>query len=447
MFAILTGNLAFADSRPEFEFQPSSVTLPVVIGQQATALVVIHNRTEAAMHDVRLTWLPTPGLDVQPATPPLLPVLAPHADYAWTLTLKPSIGLPASATAGVTTMVRPPGPAASPAPAPSVLAGNLRPPVTRVDQNIDFVLNYTTDLGGQERPQVTLKSLPVRTQDLGELNKAVEVEIKAALDSLGSSDSGSIYLVLKNNSARTFNISVTPIGTGELYCRNKRPRSLGRLKSAAQEDSLPFCFSSPIPPAVLTPYQTLVQDLRVKANDRLRPGKYVVVFQIMTQSWESGTPLWRSIVASQSVDVDLLGESAILKIALIPVFLLLPGMLLLLTVCLCRTLEGRWWRAADDEAFPLTHTDPNFWLVSVFLSLLIAIVPWLFTGHWYITRYGLQDIALLWFASILTGAVCYLFWWAYRHNRSIRVEEKAQMQAELEARKLQEPTFSEHHSP
>jgi len=435
-----------ADTRPDLEFQPSSVTLPVGIGQQAAALVVLHNRTEASLRDVRLTWLPAPGLEVQPPPPLSLSVLASHADYVWTLTFKPTHGLPTPASAGVTATTRPAGPVTNAPPGPSAVASSIGPPETRIDQNLELRLDYKTVVGGQQAAQVILKSLPVKTQDLADLDKALEIDIKTTLESLDSAQSGSIYLMLKNRSARTINItSITPVGRGDLYCRDKRAKSLG-YRTALPEDSLPFCFSYPIPPAILTPYQTLVEELQVKANRRVKAGKYLLVFQIAAQSYEGGVPLRRSLVVTQAVDVDVQGRSAILMIAAIPAFFLLPGMLLLLTIGFCRTLEGHWWRAADDQAFPLTLNGPSFWLVSVAISLLIAIVPWMFTVRWYFTRYGLQEIALLWFASILAGAVCYAVWWGYRHNRRLRAEEHTRMRLELAARDLRDHTFSQHHS-
>jgi hypothetical protein len=447
IFIIVSWSAAFAaDIRPELEFQPASVTLPIGIGQQATALVVLHNRTDASLRDVRLTWLPAPGLDIQPPPPLSLSVLGAHADYVWTLTIKPLHGLPTPVAAGVTSISRPASAATTLPPGPSAVPRSVGPPETRIDQDLELRLDYKTAGGGQEVRQVTLKSLPAKTQDLADLDKALDFQIKAALDSLGSSESGSIYLVLKNNSARTINItSISPVGRGDLYCRDKKPQFHG-YRTAMQEDSVPFCFSYPIPPAILTPYQTVVEELQVKANRRVKAGRYLLVFQIATQSYEGGVSVRHSLVVSQTVDVDVRGESAILKVAAVPLFFLLPGMLLLLAAGLCRALEGHWWPAADDEAFPLRFTDPSFWLISVIISLLIAIVPWMFTGRWYFTRFDLPNIALLWFASVLGGGVCYALWWAYRHNRRLHAEEHARMQVDLAARELQDRTFSEHDS-
>jgi len=128
-----------------------------------------------------------------------------------------------------------------------------------------------------------------------------------------------------------------------------------------------------------------------------------------------------------------LGQSAILTVAGIPAFFLLPGTLLLLTIGLCWSLEERWWPAPDQEEFPFKRTGANFWLVSVIISLLIAIVPWLFRKRWYFSRYGLQDIGLLWFASMLAGIGCYVIWWIYRNHRRLQVEERIRLRADAEA--------------
>ena len=160
------------------------------------------------------------------------------------------------------------------------------------------------------------------------------------------------------------------------------------------------------------------------------------MFHIVTQSSEGGAPALRSFIVSQPVDVDVPGEPAILTVAGIPVFFLLPGMLLLLTIGLCWSLEERWWPAPDRDRFPFKGSEPNFWLVSVIISLLIAILPWLFRKRWYFTRYGLQDVAWLWFASILAGIVCYVVWWLYRNHRRLLAEERIRLLADAEAAQL-----------
>ena len=66
MLSLLLSISAFpADAGPDLEFQPSPVSLPVGAGQQVTALIVVRNRTDAALRDLRLSWLPKPDLEVQ----------------------------------------------------------------------------------------------------------------------------------------------------------------------------------------------------------------------------------------------------------------------------------------------------------------------------------------------------------------------------------------------
>ena len=437
-FVAAPGMFAFsADAKPELEFQPASVNLAIGIGQQATALVVLHNSTSSTLRDVHLSWSQKPDLDVQPPSPLTLAVLAPHADHVWTLNIKPLHGMPAlpkpAAVAGNV------GPSAT----ASSVVGPPGPPETRIDESLDFLLQYKAVVGGREEAQAVVKSLPVKTQDLGDVDKVLDVQIKTALESLDSSETGSIYLVLKNNSARTINVtSITPVAKGEVFCPdgNTKLPLPNRPKSRPQEDSLPFCFLFAVPPVTLHPYQTDSKELLVRARDRVKAGKYLLVLEIKTQSYEGGVPLQRSIIVSQAVDVDVLGESAILKVAGIPAFFLLPGTLLLLTIGLCWSQEGRWgWRAPDGDTFPVKYTEPEFWLISVTISLLIAIVPWLFAGRWYFTRYGLQDIALLWFASILAGIGAYAIWWAYRDQRAKHAAAEARQREQDEAAR----TFSE----
>ena len=440
MFALAYGAPACAaEAKAELEFQPSSVTLAVGIGQQATALVVLHNPTNSALRDVRLSWLPRPDLDVEPPSPLTLPALAPHADYVWTLNIKPSHSLP---TPGA---LKPAATAGKPGPTPGMTASFSPPgpPETRIDESLDFLLQYKTPVSGREVTQVVLKSLPVKTQDLGDLDKALDVQIKTALETLESSETGSIYVILKNNSARTISVTgVTPIAKGNPFCLNgkTRPAPSG---GQADQDSLPFCFTSTFPAVTLSPYQTIIEELLVRAHQRVRAGKYLLVLQIATQSYEGGVPLRRNVVVSQAIDVAVLGESAILKVAGIPAFFLLPGTLLLLTISVCWSLEKRWWRAPDGDEFPLKYTDPNFWLVSVTISLAIAFFLLMAEHRWYFASYGLPDIGMIWFASILAGILCYLIWWTYRDERRKRAEAEQQQKEKDEAAR----TFSEKDQP
>jgi len=429
LFALVLSRPAFpADAKPELEFQPSTVSLPVGVAQQATTLIVVHNPTDASLRDLRLSWLPTPGLDVQSTTPLSLAALAPRADHVWTLAIKPARVLATPAVARPSAMARPGGPEAG---VFTTVAPPLGQQETQIDENLNLRLDYETVLGGRTSPQVILKSLAVKTETLGDLDKILDVQIKTTLESLESLQWGSIYLVLKNNSARTINIvNIAPIGRGVSFCQGSETPYRG----------LPFCFLSSFHSLILAPYQTAIEEFPVRASDRLKAGKYLLVFQITIQASEGGAPLRRNILISQDVDVRALGQSAILTVAGIPAFFLLPGTLLLLTIGLCWSLEQQWWPAPGHDEFPFKCTEPNFWLVSVVISLLIAIVPWLLRKRWYFTRYGLQDVGLLWFASILAGIGCYAIWWTYRNHRRLQAEERirllADAAAQLRARRL-----------
>src|ERR1039457_5331989 len=65
---------------------------------------------------------------------------------------------------------------------------------------------------------------------------------------------------------------------------------------------------------------------------------------------------------------------------------------------------------AKTAAFPLEYLKPDFWLVSITISLLMAMLYWLRVRRWYFVSYGLQDIALVWFVSIILGILGYTVW-------------------------------------
>ena len=305
-------------------------------------MIVLHNRSDAGLRNLRLSWSPRPELDIHPTTPLTLAALAPHADYVWTLAITASHASAPPSAAVPSAMARPGGPEAG---AFTAIAPPFGPQLAQIDENLDLRLDYETVAGGKTSPQVILKSLPVKTENLNDLDKILDVQIKTTLASLDSSQWGSIYLVLKNTSPRTFNIvNIAPIGSGVSYCQESRvPLPYG---------SLPFCFYSSLHSVTLGPHQTAIEEFPVKGHTRVKPGTYLLVFHIVTQSPEGGAPVLRSLIVSQPVDVDVPGQPTILIVAGIPVFFLVPGMLLLLTIGLCWSLEERWWYAPTGTASP-----------------------------------------------------------------------------------------------
>ena len=160
VFALaLTAPALPADAQPDLEFQPATIILPMGTAQQATALIVLHNRSDAGLRNLRLSWLPKPSLDVHPTTPLTLAALAPHADYVWGLAIAPSHAPAPAGTARPSATARPGGPEAG---AFTAMAPTFGPQRAPIDENLDLRLDYETAAGGRTSPQVILKSLPVR---------------------------------------------------------------------------------------------------------------------------------------------------------------------------------------------------------------------------------------------------------------------------------------------
>ncbi len=211
-----------------------------------------------------MSWLPKPSLDVQLTAPMSLAALAPHADYVWTLAIKPAHTRAAPAAAGPSATARPGGgPEGGFFTTQNPSLGQQR---TQIDENLHLRLDYVTVAGGLPSPQVILKSLPIKKQDLGDLDQILSVQIKTTLESVDSSQWGSIYLLLKNNSARTINImNIAPIGRGVSFCQGGKTPYGG----------FPFCFYSSFHSLILAPYQTAIEEFPVKASNTLKLGKYL----------------------------------------------------------------------------------------------------------------------------------------------------------------------------
>jgi hypothetical protein len=300
-----------------------------------------------------LSWLANDRLKVASQASVQLPELAPHADHVWELSVTPS------------------------------------QPGEKIAETLHLRLDYATLVGGKLVPQVVFSLMDVKSRELDALDKLVDVQVKTTLNSLETSRTGSVYLVISNKSSETFMVKgIAPIGNPDFI----ELKLLPDFKEST-----------------LQPYQNLVQEVQATAKWRVPPGKYLLIFKVTLDS--IGGTSWRegSVIVSQDVTVGVVGESAILQALGLPSFFLLPGCLAVLAASLCWR-SGWLRRGVKTGEFPLEYLKPDFWLVSITISLIMAMLYWLIARRWYFVSYGLQDIALVWFVSIILGILGYTVW-------------------------------------
>lgn len=363
---VFLNSAVFAQSeKVAIEVVPSLVEL-LPTGEKVQVLVVIHNPTTKTLRNVQLSWLSdtriVPTNDI-----PTVKMLVPNGEFAWRLLLS-------------------------------------QPPGELVSGNGYLRINYTWQQTekADEIPGVLLSSLQLKSRELSTTEKILSVEVKANLESLNENHPSVAYLVMTNKSNGNIEVKkVWPLKPSFIFICFPQDKCTQECKT----DNIPVTFK-------LSPHQTRVIPIKITASDSVQPGKHLLVFKVDFKWSEAGNQLG-NIVVTQEVKVGVLGESEMLTLLGIPSFLILPGFLMLVTI-------SQLWNCgifkSPEQAgeFPLQVDKPGFWVVSITISGIMAVLYPLFTKRNYLDSYGLKDIAVVWCVSILLGLVTYIAIYAAR---------------------------------
>lgn len=364
-FALLTATFpAATEAAITVELQPSSLAF-AADGKPLTVLVVVRNGTSDHISDVRLTSFPDPDIRVD-AVPPIA-TLAPGSDDTWSVPVS---------TGGVA-----------------------------VDGRVVLRIDYVSQSGNAAPvKKIAVVTLPVKTQERTPVAQIADVEIKTTLESLDQQHPGQLYLVVTNKSGGP--VDMLPI--------------------EAQGPS--FIHIDTTPRVTLTPREVRAMPIGVQAKDIVQPGKQVIVIPVRLEWRIAGRPEpeHATIVATREVTVGVFGESEILKLLGVPTFVLLPGFLVLITVSWLWK-NGVFREPDAKREFPLEALKPEFWIVAITASAIVAYAYRLYAHRDYLTAYGLEDVIKVWITSIFVfGVGSYLliaaiawawrWWWKLREN-------------------------------
>jgi hypothetical protein len=393
-------------AQPDTEVLPNSVELPPG-GQITHVLVVFRNATDTDLLDVTLSWLNDEAVIISPAAPLHLARLAPHAETAWTLEFSQ------------------PG---------------LDPVVGSVRLRIDYKEGSVT--------KIVAQSVALKSREPVQIDKYLDAKIQTTLETLDTYHPGKVNLLLTNKLGRQILLDIRAKGP-DFICFSSDQKDceagavaegvgwMRRLASVFQRGAIPVGSVQSSSQAErhgvrIEPYQTHIEVFEVGARERVEPGKYLLAFEIFL-SPSSAQSATRSVVKTQVVEVGVLAESAILKVMGVPSFLLLPGSILMLTV-------GLFWKVGSSrsasEAERLREAiDPTkgyFWLISITISGLMAVIFRVVFGWWYFVRYGLADVVFVWLASVIAGALIYtLIYWIELHRTPTEKDEPAELLMKL----------------
>jgi hypothetical protein len=157
----------------------------------------------------------------------------------------------------------------------------------------------------------------------------------------------------------------------------------------------------------LAPREVDVYSFSIETEERVQPGKYLLLFEVAFEWEQAGLSRKGNAVATQEVEVGVFGVSEILAVLGAPSFLVLPGFLMLITWRLLNRLLRK------DVKLQLQVKTPEFWLVAITLSLVAAFVYPIITDFFgqprnYLEGYGLRDVTYVWFAVILLTILFYI---------------------------------------
>jgi len=279
---------------------------------------------------------------------------------------------------------------------------------------------------------LTLGSLPVGNANAADSGKSKEedsstsktealvadVSILSSMNEISDYRPGFIYIIVKNRSDSL--ITVKKIDIAEypefLHIRPAYPRAFfltppyndTSKTQPSTKNSLLYPDSIPIIPGSSGTY-----GIYVEAQNQLRPGKHMLLFNVFLAKGKQGKSLSTSIPISHEFKVNAFGENEILGALQNAVtFLVLPGFIILIAA-------GLTWPWIVPEPYKKSYPewlsnakkdDLRFWVVAITFSLAMVWVLYpiymsftTFGSRNFLFGYGFMDITMMWTFSLFTG--------------------------------------------
>jgi hypothetical protein len=282
----------------------------------------------------------------------------------------------------------------------------------------DATVVFTVELApGQDPAQAAVATLKVKAATSLML---VEAKIEANLENINENRPGTAALVITN--PRETEVTVTRLAVSAplavdvtLTCPDA---NVGRLATNAGETSrFTKC------PVTIAPRSQELLPIELRAEDAVAPGPRSLLARVTATSAGGDS---QSVVASTTFTVDVFAESDILKSIGVPIFLLVPGVIIVLIAWfLIRTLPP--WRkiAHGVNIGDVVSKATAAAILGLGVSLLVALVyPYLTDWIWpgterdYTRAYGFRDfyyvVGYSFLIAFLVWAVAALSFWGVR---------------------------------
>lgn len=261
--------------------------------------------------------------------------------------------------------------------------------------SIHFRLDYLQHRAAADPPvrRTSLATLRTRNRATPPWDSVATIEVKSTLGALSEHRSGLVHLIVQNR------LDV-PLYVGDVVTSGR----FVTFETIKGVDSIPANTS-----ASLT--------LEALAEEAVQPGRQTLLFEVPVEWVDRSARHASNIIVTYDVGLEVFGESELLGVLGtvglgVPSFLLLPGILMLITFSVL-------WRSqllmAADTNQSLSKDGatlakmPEFWVAAITLSGIMAIAyPRLFGGRFYLEGYSLEDVASIWMISVLVGLGGYL---------------------------------------
>ncbi len=271
-------------------------------------------------------------------------------------------------------------------------------------------------------------SLDIQARIAETIDKIAQAQVLTSLDVVKERHERPIYLVVTNISALPVTITGIRINGSSLSSPLSLDQKLTPMEKGQKADkdpnmstSLTLVDSQEVLAKLkegirLDPQQSYALVFFIAAEGAVQPGERLLLFEVSLEWYKSQVPSKGTLIAQYKYKVGVLGESEILTPAMtalaIPTFFLLPGFLMLMGYYF---FNNKLWPKT-----PLTFDikDPGSIAGAMTLSLVTILlyphITGIFVKNGYFSRnllegYGPRDIFAVWFGSIMSGSLAWLF--------------------------------------
>lgn len=256
---------------------------------------------------------------------------------------------------------------------------------TGQDTGVQFVVTST-------QPSVATQSivatLPVKAATSLAL---VQAKIESNVTNINENRPGAAALVVTNPREATARIDSIQVAAPDsidvrLVCPSGRELAVEAGTTASTDACAP----------ALAPRSQEVLPLVFETTDRVVPGPRTVLVKVTASGSDRDA---QSVVASTTFTVDVFAESDILEAIGVPVFLLLPGVIIVLTAWFLISKLSPWRHVAGGtEIGNVVSAATATAILGLAVSLVVAVVypsltDWFFPGYErdYLNAYGFAD--------------------------------------------------------